>query len=161
MMESTSSWTKALGSNVNCLTANGTIFARNEAPGASACLASHSSSRPAMPAAAGMPATPAGCSITRRASVRANWPSRKKPSRGSVAIQLGLPLPALRNAVCVVFEVFLASLISSSLISNGPILSYFLKSMVMIGSSVRSGCPHERSMMSTMPQIVSSVLPTA
>src|SRR5262249_56447375 len=45
--------------------------------------------------------------------------SRKKPSRGVVATQLGLPRPALRNADCVVRDVFLASLISSSLISNG------------------------------------------
>src|ERR1700741_2730564 len=72
-----------------------------------------------------MPPSPAGCSMTRGLSVIANWPSRKKPSRGVVAIQLGLPRPALRNAVCVVREVFLASLISSSLISNGPNVSNF------------------------------------
>src|SRR5580704_349237 len=70
-----------------------------------------------------MPPTPAGCSITRLLSVSANCPSRKKPSRGMVAIQLGLPRPALRNADCVVREVFLASLINSSLISNGPRVS--------------------------------------
>jgi hypothetical protein len=65
--------------------------------------------------------------------VRANWPRRKKPSRGSVAIQFGLPRPALRKAVCVVLDVFLASLISSSLISNGPILSNCVRSMAMGG----------------------------
>ncbi len=87
-----------------------------------------------MPWAAGMPASPAGCSITRRLSVSANWPRRKKPSRGSVAIQFGLPRPALRNADCVVLDVFLASLASSSLISNGPIFSNTFRSMVMVGS---------------------------
>src|SRR5262249_34890047 len=45
--------------------------------------------------------------------------SRKKPSRGVVATQLGLPRPALRNADCVVREAFLARWINSSLISNG------------------------------------------
>src|SRR5215831_21265176 len=72
-----------------------------------------------MPSAWGMPPSPASCSITRLLSVMANWPSRKKPSRGVVAIQFGLPRPAFKNADCVVREVFLASLISSSLISNG------------------------------------------
>ena len=125
MIESTSSWTKASGSNLKVFTANGTAAARKGAPGMSACLASHASSRLAMPGACGIPARPAGCSITRRLSVRANWPSRKKPSRGVVAIQLGLPRPALRKADCVVFDVFLASLISSSLISNGLRVSNF------------------------------------
>ena len=58
-----------------------------------------------MPLACGMPPIPAGCSITRLLSVMANWPSRKKPSRGVVAIQFGLPRPAFRNADCVVFDV--------------------------------------------------------
>ena len=58
--------------------------------------------------------------MTRWLSVMANWPSKKKELRGSVAIQLGLPRPALRNADCVVLEVSLARLISSFLISNGP-----------------------------------------
>ncbi len=92
-----------------------------------------------MPCGCGIPARPAGCSITRRLSVTANWPSRKKPSRGVVAIQLGLPRPALRNADCVVREVFLASAISSSLISNGLSVSNlrsFMRSMaVSLGSS--------------------------
>ena len=57
-----------------------------------------------MPLACGMPPIPAGCSITRLLSVIANWPSRKKPSRGVVAIQLGLPRPALRKADCVVLR---------------------------------------------------------
>ena len=52
-------------------------------------------------------------------SVIANWPSRKKPSRGSVAIQLGLPRPALRNAMDADLVAFSAALASSSLISNG------------------------------------------
>ena len=62
-----------------------------------------------MPLACGIPPMPAGCSITRLLSVMANWPSRKKPSRGVVATQLGLPRPAFRNADCVVREVFFAN----------------------------------------------------
>ena len=60
-----------------------------------------------MPLACGMPPTPAGCSMSRLLSVMANWPSRKKPSRGVVATQFGLPRPAFRNADCVVFDVAL------------------------------------------------------
>ena len=63
-----------------------------------------------MPLACGMPPMPAGCSITRLLSVMANWPSRKKPSRGVVAIQLGLPRPAFRNADCVVLRGLLGQL---------------------------------------------------
>ena len=58
-----------------------------------------------MPLACGIPPIPAGCSITRLLSVMANWPSRKNPSRGVVAIQLGLPRPAFRKADCVVLDV--------------------------------------------------------
>ncbi len=119
MIESTSSWTKASGSNSNVFTAKETASARKPAPGRSACAVSHVSRRPAIPCDAGIPARPAACSITRRLSTTANWPRRKKLSRGVVAIQFGLPRPALRNADCVVFDVFLASVISSSLISNG------------------------------------------
>src|SRR3954464_13800879 len=119
MIESTSSWTKASGSNENVLMANGTIDERNAAPGMSACLASHASRRDAMPLACGIAPIPGGWSITRLLSVMANWPSRKNPSRGSVAIQLGLPRPAFRKAAWVVLELSLASLISSFLISNG------------------------------------------
>src|SRR5581483_9984666 len=57
----------------------------------------------------------------------ANCPSRKKPSRGVVATQFGLPRPALRNAVCVLFELALARLINSSLISKGLSASNFFK----------------------------------
>src|SRR5205814_9559894 len=71
------------------------------------------------------PPTPAGCSITRLLSVTANWPSRKNPSRGVVAIQLGLPRPAFRKADWVVLEVAFARLISSSLISKGLRASNF------------------------------------
>src|SRR6267142_3794127 len=129
MIESTSSCTKASGSNPNSFTANGTIDARNSAPGISLCLERYAASRLAMPCAAGIPPRPAGCSITRLLSVIANWPSRKKPSRGVVAIQLGLPRPALRNAACEVRDVFFASLISSSLISNGLRVSNFFRVM--------------------------------
>src|SRR5690349_10670396 len=57
--------------------------------------------------------------MTRLLSVMANWPRRKKASRGVVATQLGLPRPALRKADCVVRDAFLARLINSSLISKG------------------------------------------
>src|SRR6185503_10707698 len=119
MIESTSSCTKASALNENFMVAKRSIEDRKAAPGRSACLASQASRRAAMPLAWGIPPMPAGCSITRLLSVMANWPSRKKPSRGVVAIQLGLPRPALRKADCVVLEVFLASWMSSSLISNG------------------------------------------
>src|SRR2546421_5574826 len=95
-------------------TAKSTMDARKGAPGMSACVVSHSSRRPAMPWDCGIPPRPAGCFITRVLSVRANWPSRKKASRGGVALPLGLPRPALRNADCLVFDAFFASLISSS-----------------------------------------------
>src|SRR6266446_3461928 len=119
MIESTSSCTKASGVKSNCRTAKGTMARRNSAPGSSSCFAIQASKRPAMPAACGMPPMPAGCSITRRLSVIANWPSRKKPSRGVVAIQFGLPRPAFRNAWAERFDVAFARVISSSLISNG------------------------------------------
>ena len=49
------------------------------------------------PGVGGMPARPASSSfITRFDSVSANWPSRKNASRARVAIQFGLPRPALR-----------------------------------------------------------------
>ena len=73
-------------------------------PACPACFASQASRRAAMPLACGMPPIPAACSITRLLSVMANWPSRKKPSRGVVAIQLGLPRPAFRKADCVVLR---------------------------------------------------------
>ena len=59
MIESTSSWTKASGSNANVLMANFTIDERNAAPGMSACLASQASRREAMPLACGIPPIPA------------------------------------------------------------------------------------------------------
>ncbi len=132
MIESTSSCTKASGSNPNSFTANGTIDARNSAPGISLFLERNAASRLAMPCGAGIPPSPAGCSITRLLSVIANWPSRKKPSRGVVAIQLGLPRPALRKADCEVREVFFASLMSSSLISNGLRVSNFRRVMMSL-----------------------------
>src|ERR1700754_1311902 len=126
MIESTSSWTKASGSNLNVLIANFTIAGRNSAPGMSLCAASQASRRAAMPLACGIPPTPGDCSITRLLSVMANWPSRKKPSRGVVDIQLGLPRPAFRNADCDVLEAALARSISSFLISKGLKVSNFL-----------------------------------
>src|SRR6266850_7964886 len=124
MIESTSSWTNLSGSNPNFFTAHGTIAPRKRAPGESRCARSHPSRRSAIPCALGMPPTPAGRSSTRLLSVMANWPRRKKASRGSVAIQLGLPRPAFRYAVDPAFEVFSAALARKSLISNGLRLSY-------------------------------------
>ena len=111
MIESTSSCTNASGSKPNFFTANGTIAAGTARP---ACrVLGQPRFQPAGDARRlGHAADPGGSSITRLLSVMANWPSRKKPSRGVVAIQLGLPRPALRKADCVVFDVFLASLIS-------------------------------------------------
>ncbi len=72
-----------------------------------------------MPSALGMPPMPAGLFMTRRLSVIANWPSRKKPSRGVIATQFGLPRPALSSAIEDVCAVSLARRMSSSLISKG------------------------------------------
>ena len=96
MIESTSSCTNVSASKLNSLTAHGTMAARNEAPGMSACFSSQPAIRSALPRARGMPPTPGGRSSTRLLSLIANCPRRKKASRGSVAIQLGLPRPALR-----------------------------------------------------------------
>ena len=92
--------------------------------------ASHASRRAAIPGTCGMPPTPAGRFMTRVLSVIANWPSRKKPSRGRVAIQFGLPRPALRKARLDCEVVRRAILISSSLISNGLSVSYLRRLMV-------------------------------
>src|SRR3981081_3535246 len=125
MIESTSSWTKASPSKLNFLTANCVIAERKPAPGISEYFSSQASNRAATPLACGIPPIPAGCSHHRLLSVTANWPSRKNPSRGVVAIQLGLPRPALRKADWVVLEVAFARLISSSLISKGLRASNF------------------------------------
>ena len=53
--------------------------------------------RDALGAAACRRGRPAS-SMTRLLSVSANWPSRKNASRGVVAIQFGLPRPALSMA---------------------------------------------------------------
>src|SRR5918995_6517667 len=119
MIESTSSCTKASASNLKVLTANFTISDRNAAPGMSRCGPSHVSRRAAMPLAFGIPPMPGASSITRLLSMIANCPSRKKPSRGVVAIQFGLPRPASRKADCVVLVASLAKLRNSFLISNG------------------------------------------
>src|SRR5215203_578733 len=119
MIESTSSWTKASGSNLKVLNANLTIADRKGAPGMSSCIESHVSKRAATPLALGMPPIPGLTSITRLLSTIANWPSRKNPSRGVVAIQLGFPRPASRKEDCVVLVASLAKTLSSFLISNG------------------------------------------
>src|SRR5689334_6541297 len=98
-----------------------------------------------MPWACGIPPTPAGRSITRLLSVIANCPSRKNPSRGVVAIQLGLPRPALRNAVCEVRDVFLASLINSSLISNGLRVSKLSRCKTSMIASFQNSAGHQHN----------------
>src|SRR5207248_7172864 len=95
-MESTSSCTNLSASKLNLFTAHGTIACRTDAPGMSSYFASQASSRPAIPAALGIPPTPGGRSSTRLLSVTANCPRRKNASRGSVATQFGLPRPAFR-----------------------------------------------------------------
>src|SRR6478735_2435089 len=98
-----------------------------------------------MPWACGIPPTPAGTSITRLLSVIANCPSRKNPSRGVVAIQLGLPRPALRNADCDFRDVFLASLINSSLISNGLRVSKLSRRKTSMIASFQNLSGHEHN----------------
>src|SRR5215472_5966803 len=77
----------------------------------------------------------------------ANCPSKKKPSRGVVAIQFGLPRPAFRKADCVVREVFFASLMSSSLISNGLSVSKLRSSStsMIISSLLTSGHQNDQN----------------
>src|SRR5580704_1057485 len=144
MIESTSSWTKASLSKPNFLTANCVIAERNPAPGISECFSSQASNHVATPLACGIPPIPAGCSNTRLLSVTANCPSRKNPSRGVVAIQLGLPRPALRKADWVVLDVAFARLMSSSLISKGLKASNFfsvlMSAMDFSFSSPSTGC---------------------
>src|SRR5207342_1954210 len=103
---------------------DGTIACRTDAPGMSSCFASLVSSRPAIPAALGIPPTPGGRSSTRLLSVMANCPRRKNASRGSVATQFGLPRPAFRYDKEFSSAVFDATFWTKSLISNGPSLSY-------------------------------------
>src|SRR5213079_464547 len=122
-MESTSSCTNLSGSKVNLFTAHGTIASRTDAPGMSSCFASQASSRPAIPAALGIPPTPGGRSSTRLLSVTANCPRRKNASRGSVATQFGLPRPAFRYDREFSSAVFDATFWTNSLISNGPSFS--------------------------------------
>src|SRR6516164_7621456 len=123
MMESTSSCTNLSGSKLNFFTAHGTAARRKGAPGMSLCFFNQASSRPAIPAAAGIPPTPGGRSSTRLLSVMANCPRRKNASRGSVATQFGLPRPAFRYDREFSSAVFDATFWTKSLISNGPSLS--------------------------------------
>ncbi|MNY24030.1 hypothetical protein D3C86_1577200 [compost metagenome] len=67
-------------------------------------------SRSAQPFLAGMPARMTS-SRTRRASFMAKRPSRKKASRGSVAIQFGLPRPAFNMVNAEVCWLSLANVI--------------------------------------------------
>src|SRR5580704_4842045 len=134
MIESTSSWTNASGSKPNLLTAYSVADLRNCAPGASVRCASHACRRPAIPGACGMPARPASLRIVRAHSSTANCPSRKKPSRGLVAIQFGFPRPALRKALVAEVEAFFARSINSSLISNGLSFSKSRSLMASIAS---------------------------
>src|SRR5205085_7121223 len=110
-------------SKLNFITAHGTIACRKGAPGRSSCFFNQASSRFAIPAALGIPPTPGGRSSTRLLSVTANCPRRKNASRGSVAIQFGLPRPAFKYDREFSSAVFDATFWTKSLISNGPSLS--------------------------------------
>ena len=119
-----------------------------------------------MPRGLGIPPTPGGRSITRLLSTSANCPSRKNASRGSVAIQFGLPRPALRYVTCEVPATLLAALARKSLISNGLNPSYsrsFMMSMTMFLAAVAAANQFPPASISTitMPKMVSNVLPMA
>ena len=119
-----------------------------------------------MPRAWGMPPTPGGRSSTRLLSVIANWPSRKNASRGSVAIQFGLPRPALRYATADALAVRVAAFARKSLISKGLKVSYsrsFKTSMTVScsGSAALNVFSQLKSKTITVPQIARSTLPTA
>src|SRR6478609_8286151 len=142
MMESTNSCTNLSGSKLNFFTAHGTIACRTEAPGMSSCFVSQPSSRSAIPDAFGIPPTPGGRSRTRLHSVMANCPRRKKPSRGSVATQFGLPRPAFRYDREESMADFEATFWTKSLISNGPSLSNSFSLAVSDNARlVRCVCP--------------------
>ena len=100
MIESVSSLTNLSGSKPNLVIAKSTTASSVSAPGVSGSplrFSTQAFSRLWQPSSGGMPARPASSSfITRFDSVSANWPSRKNASRARVAIQFGLPRPALR-----------------------------------------------------------------
>jgi hypothetical protein len=73
---------------------------------------------------------PGGRSSTRLLSVIANCPSRKNASRGSVAIQFGLPRPAFKYATADALAVVLADFARKSLISNGLSFEYSRSLMI-------------------------------
>src|SRR3982750_2587597 len=103
---------------------HGTSSLRNFAPGLDPCSSTHELKRSAMPLALGIPPMAGGRSITRRLSVIANCPRRKKASRGTVAIQLGFPRPALMKEVDDSADFACAALARKSLISKGLKTSY-------------------------------------
>src|SRR5262245_19509264 len=151
MIESMSSCTSLSASKPNLFTLHGTSAARNSAPGESDRFASHADSRSAMPRACGMPPTPGGRSSTRFDSAIANWPSRKNASRGSVAIQFGLPRPAFRYAMAEAVALALADFARKSLISNGLSASYSRSLTMSIGlllgrdrPTVSGATPHQQ-----------------
>src|SRR4051812_5506069 len=146
MIESTSSWTNLSGSNPNFSQVQGTISKRKDAPAAALFEVSHSASRAATPGALGMPPMPGGRSSTRRLSVIANWPSRKKASRGVVAIQFGLPRPALMKETADTSDAACACSIRKSLISKGLSFSYvfrFITSMIRLRRRGRGSAGHQ------------------
>src|SRR5215831_1304439 len=84
-------------------------------------MSRNSSKRCAIPGLAGMPARILS-SRTRRHSASANLPNRKNASRGSVAIQFGLPRPAFSICIAPALELSFDSVIRWSFSSNGESL---------------------------------------
>ena len=118
------------------------------------------------PRALGMPPTPGGRSSTRLLSVMANCPSRKNASRGSVATQFGLPRPAFRYDERRFLRRLRRHLGEEVLDLERAELLVLLEVQIVHGfllasSGIGQCAAHDSSMMMTMPQIVSSVLPTA
>src|SRR5271165_4139924 len=125
-MASISSCTNASASKPNASSTYGSIRRTNAVPGRSLCASSQPRRRSAMPCCAGMPPIPSFRRM-RSDSAMPKCPSRKNALRGSVAIQFGLPRPAFRKACAAFLALHRASLISSSLTSNGLSSSYVLR----------------------------------
>src|SRR5262245_21675459 len=104
-------------------------------------MSRNSSKRWPMPCLAGMPARILS-SRTRRHSARANLPNRKNASRGSVAIQFGLPRPAFSICIAPALVVSLQSWIRWSFSSKGESArSDFCVARLVLRASAIAGSP--------------------
>src|SRR5258706_12901372 len=105
-------------------------------------MSRNNSKRWPIPCFAGMPARILSSRI-RRHSARANLPNKKNASRGSVAIQFGLPRPAFSICAVACCAVSLARWIRLSFSSKGDSLESALCSSRVVLSSI-VGSPHWR-----------------